>query len=92
MPNHLLHHQLTNTSWRCPEKEAVIAVDRSISYQELEERSNQLASVLRRTGVQKGDRVGIFLPKSIESLISLFAILKNGSTYVPIDPRLLPPE
>lgn len=88
MPNHLLHHQLTNTSWRCPEKEAVIAVDRSISYQELEERSNQLASVLRRAGVQKGDRVGIFLSKSIESLISLFAILKNGSTYVPIDPRL----
>jgi len=88
MPNHLLHHQLTNTSWKYPEKEAVIAVDRSILYKDLDQQSNQLASTLRRAGVQKGDRVGIFLPKSIESIISVFAILKNGSTYVPIDPRL----
>jgi amino acid adenylation domain-containing protein len=39
-------------------------------------------------GIRKGDRVGIMLSKSIESIISLFGILKTGAIYVPIDPQL----
>ena len=59
----------------------------SITYRELEERSNQLAHFLREQGIQKGDRVGLFFPKSVESIISMLGVLKAGGVYVPLDPQ-----
>jgi amino acid adenylation domain-containing protein len=71
---------------RFPGKKAVICMDKSVTYGELEKRSNQLASGLSRLGVRKGDRVGLIFKKSIDSIIALFGILKTGASYVPIDP------
>ncbi len=59
----------------------------SITYRELEERSNQLAFLLREKGIGKGDRVGLFFPKSVESIISMLGVLKAGGVYVPLDPQ-----
>jgi len=87
MNDYLLHHLLMNTAQRCPQNEAIIFNERSITYGELEQSSNRLALALCDLGVRVGDRVGIMLNKSIESIISLFGILKAGAAYVPIDPR-----
>ena len=57
-----------------------------MTYAELERVSNQLARVLKDGGARKGDRIGIYLKKSIESVISIFGTLKAGCVYVPIDP------
>jgi len=82
----LLHQLLEDAAARSPEKEAVIYREQSISYFDLERKSNQLAQMLIRNGVRAGDRVGIMLGKSLESIVSIMGVLKTGGCYVPIDP------
>ena len=71
---------------RFPDKEAIVFRGASITYRELEQRSNQLAHGLIASGVRTGDRVGLYLAKSIESIIGIFGIMKAGAAYVPMDP------
>jgi amino acid adenylation domain-containing protein len=66
---------------------AVWARNRSLTYRELDERSTQLAHLLRQRGLKKGDRVGIFFPKCVESVVCMFGVLKAGGVYVPLDPQ-----
>jgi len=83
---YLLQQLLSNSASRYAEKTAVWARGRSLSYRELEERSNQLAHLLQQRGVCKGDRVGLFFPKCVESLVCMLGVLKAGAVYVPLDP------
>lgn len=46
-----------------------------------------MASLLSHLGVSRGDRVGLFLNKSLESIVGLYGALKAGAAYVPLDPR-----
>lgn len=86
MTVHLLHHLLTESSQKHPDRTAVTFKDKSITYADLEIKSNQLALTLSQHGIKKGDRVGIMLGKSVDAMISLFGILKAGAIYVPLDP------
>lgn len=61
--------------------------DESISYENLYLSSNQIAHSLKRHGVQRGDRIAIVLPKSINSIRAILGILKADAIYVPIDFR-----
>lgn len=65
--------------------------DRSITYRELNERANQLTRTLRALGAAPGQRVGIFIERSIEMMVGLLAIQKSGAAYIPLDPAY-PPE
>jgi amino acid adenylation domain-containing protein len=67
------------------ESTAVIDGDRRISYQELDLRARQLANYLKILGVGRETIVGIYLEPSIEQIISIFATLKAGAAYLPID-------
>src|SRR5712691_9361227 len=58
----------------------------SISFGELNRRSNQLARYLRKRGVATDSLVGLCIPRSIEMLIALFGIMKAGGGYLPLDP------
>src|SRR5439155_105268 len=69
-----------------PEAEAVRFEGRSLSYGELEARSNQLAHHLRSLGVGPEVRVGIFLERSLEMVVGILGVLKAGGAYVPLDP------
>ncbi|MET3846946.1 non-ribosomal peptide synthetase [Paenibacillus sp. OAE614] len=60
----------------------------SLTYSELNQLANQLATRLRNEGVEREDLVGIFMEPSIEFIISMLAILKAGGTYLPIDIKL----
>jgi len=84
---YLLQQLLSKSAKLYPAKTAVAARGKSLTYQELEERSNQLAHCLQSHGVKKGDRVGIYFPKAVESLACMFGILKAGGVYVPLDPQ-----
>lgn len=84
---YLLQHLLINAAQQFPEKDAIIYRDEKISYRELDTVTNQLAATLRENGVKRGDRVGIFINKSIPAIISIQAILKAGGVYVPLDPN-----
>jgi amino acid adenylation domain-containing protein len=57
-----------------------------VSYQELNRRANKLAHYLTKRGVGPEISVGLLLPRSIDSLIALLAIIKAGGIYVPMDP------
>ncbi|MEO3890680.1 amino acid adenylation domain-containing protein [Nonomuraea sp. B5E05] len=81
----LLHQMLEESARRAPDAVAVVDGDRVITYQELDERANQLARTLLVAGASRGDRIGLYLDKSIESFVGLYAVLKAGCAYVPLD-------
>src|SRR5579872_341856 len=83
---YLLQHYLIASARRSPAKTAVVSGEKSISYGTLDTLTDQLAGVLRGQGVLPGDRVGIYVSKSIASIVSIYAILKAGACYVPLDP------
>ncbi|MDB5087982.1 MAG: tycC, partial [Mucilaginibacter sp.] len=56
------------------------------TYKELNERANQLAAILIKNGVKKGDKVAFSLDRSAEMMISMLAIMKTGAIYIPLDP------
>lgn len=70
---------------KTPENIAVKCNNISITYNELNEKANQLAKFLIKKGVYKGDKIAIRLNKSIEMIVGILAIIKAGATYVPID-------
>src|ERR1700691_5308796 len=84
---YVLQQLLSKSAKAYPEKIAVWARGRSITYRELDERSNQMANLLRKQGITKGDRVGLFFPKCVESVVSMLGVLKAGGVYVPLDPQ-----
>ena len=69
-----------------PEATAVECGDDHLTWAELDDRIARLASTLTANGVNRGDRVGIYLHKSIESMVAVHGILRAGAAYVPIDP------
>jgi amino acid adenylation domain-containing protein len=84
---HLLHHILSESAARLPDKEAVRFEGVALTYGQLEALTNQVARVLRDAGVRRGDRVGIYVHKSLAAVISVFGAMKAGAIYVPLDPN-----
>ncbi len=70
---------------------AVSADDLDISFRELNARANQMARFFLHNGVRPGDRVAAMLDRGIEAYAALFALLKVGAAYVPLDANH-PPE
>ena len=81
----LLTHQLRRVAERAPERTAVTCAGAALSYAALERRSDEIAALLQAQGVERGDLVGVCLPKSVETIACWFAALKTGAAYVPID-------
>ncbi|WP_440127536.1 amino acid adenylation domain-containing protein [Rhodococcus sp. SJ-3] len=59
-----------------------------LTYRELDARSDELAHRLVAAGAGPEDRVAVLLPRSIDSVIALWAVAKTGAAYTPIDPEL----
>lgn len=55
-----------------------------LSYQELNQRANQLARYLQQQGVTRGSFVGIFITRTVDMIVAMLGILKAGGAYVPI--------
>ena len=69
-----------------PHAEALIHGSESMSYSELDQKSNRLANYLVARGVGLDSLVGISVERSIEAVIGVLGIAKAGAAYVPIDP------
>ena len=69
-----------------PDKIAVVACDKTLTYSQLNEEANSIAHSLIAMGIGKGDIVGLMLPRKSHLLSALFGILKSGASYLPIDP------
>ncbi|MFE2070800.1 amino acid adenylation domain-containing protein [Streptomyces sp. NPDC059467] len=71
---------------RTPDAVAVEDSRRSLTYRELDERSNQLAHLLAGRGAEDGDIVGIRLGRSVDLAVAMLGIIKAGGAYLPLDP------
>ena len=71
---------------RTPDTIALVSAGRSLTYRELDQRSNQLARHLQQFGVRPETLVGIAVERSVDMMVGLLAILKAGGAYVPMDP------
>lgn len=81
-----LHHALRLAANRWPDRIAIVDNGRAVTYAELDAWSDRLAILLQRAGVRHGDRVALYLEKSAEALVGIYATLKVGAIYVPLDP------
>jgi fatty-acyl-CoA synthase len=70
-----------------PDRDALVLPGVRLSYRELEERATGVARSLTAMGVNRGDRVGLFMPNGPEFIASLFGILFAGAVAVPVNAR-----
>ena len=81
--NQLFEEQVRKT----PEAVALVFHESSMTYSELNREANQLAQILRKSGVKPDDIVGIMAERAPETIIGILGILKSGGAYMPIDPE-----
>ena len=81
----LLHEVVTSQAAERPEAIAIVDGDNRLSYGQLETASNKLARCIVEQGVSPGDRICFAIPKSIDAIIAVIAILKAGAVYTPLD-------
>jgi amino acid adenylation domain-containing protein len=84
--NNCVHEFFVKQARIHPTALAVTQGNRSLSYGELDSRSNELANRLRAAGVGPEVLVGLCVPNSIAMVVSALAILKAGGAYLPLDP------
>lgn len=83
-----IHELFEAQAEKTPDKVALVAVDKTLTYRELNEEANRIAHSLIEKGVGKGDIIGLMLPRRSYLLSALFGILKTGAAYLPIDMEL----
>lgn len=81
----LLQNWVTRQAESRPGARSIVYGNESLTYAELEQRSNQLAHLLREGGCRKGGRVCILMPKLPEAILSMIGALKAGCMHVPVD-------
>ncbi|AGC44899.1 non-ribosomal peptide synthetase [Myxococcus stipitatus DSM 14675] len=81
-----LHSLIEAQARRTPDAEALHFEGASLTYAQLDARSNQLARHLRALGARPGSLVGISLERSLDLVVAMVAVLKSGAAYVPLDP------
>jgi len=81
-----LHDLVSAQAVKTPERIALRFADQSLTYAELEARSDRLAEKLSRMGVGVETLVGLYIERSFEMIIGVLGILKAGGAYIPIDP------
>lgn len=87
-PDHYCIHQLFEEQVvKTPDAIAVIDGEKSLTYEQLNQKANQLAYYLQNLGVKTEDLVGICIERSVLMIIGLLGILKAGAAYIPLDPN-----
>ena len=71
---------------KTPDAPALVDVDGSLSYAQLDAQANRLAHRMIALGVEPGDFVALALPRSPQLVIAELAVLKSGAVYLPLDP------
>ena len=85
-PDVCVHELFEQQVARTPGAVAVVFGEQHLSYQELNQRANQVANYLRRRGIGPETLVGVCLERSPEMVIALLGVWKAGGAYVPLDP------
>ncbi|MBQ7563640.1 MAG: AMP-binding protein [Lachnospiraceae bacterium] len=74
------------TAVKIPDKTALIACDRTLTFTRLNEEANRIAWSLLERGIKKGDSIILLLPRRSFYFSALFGVLKAGAAFIPCDP------
>jgi amino acid adenylation domain-containing protein/non-ribosomal peptide synthase protein (TIGR01720 family) len=85
LPPETVTDLLAERAGRSPELTALVCGDDSVDYGTLQCRVNRLAWVLRERGVGPGCTVALAIPRSIDAVVALFAVLRAGAAYLPLE-------
>ena len=77
---------LRDSARRLPGKTALVAGQARLTFAELDVMSDRLAAALAARGIARGDRVVIFLDNCCEAVVAIFAVLKAGAVFSPVNP------
>ncbi len=91
-PRRPLHEILRITAVEVPDRPATAFLGAHLTFSQIKEQSDKLATALSRLGIAKSDRVGIMLPNCPQYLVAAFAVLRLGATIVNINPLYTPRE
>lgn len=85
-PKESLHQLIVQQCERTPDAIAVLGGNETLTYTQLNEKSDRVASYLIEQGIQNGDLVGLCCDRDVDTPALLVGILKSGASYVPLDP------
>ena len=85
-PFRFFHECIGHFAQSQPDHEALVAVDASFTYRQMDDITTRMAASLQARGVHPRDRVALLLPRTSRLILSLFSVLKTGSAYIPCDP------
>jgi amino acid adenylation domain-containing protein len=84
--SHLLHSFFNAAAERFSDRVAIVeSGEASVTYREMDELSDRVRDRLSALGIRTGDRVGIVMRKSIDTVATIYGILKAGAAYVPVE-------
>jgi amino acid adenylation domain-containing protein len=86
-PDICIHRLFEEQAERTPEAIAVVFEDQQLTYWQLNENANRIASALAEQGIGKGSYVPVLMDRNIEMVISLLSVMKSGAAFVPLDTR-----
>src|SRR5688572_15761619 len=84
---YLLWHYLRDSAAKHPDRPAVQSDGEVLTYKQLDDASDSIATALTSAGMQVGDRFGMYMPKTTQSVAVMQGVSKAGGAYVPIDPH-----
>jgi long-chain acyl-CoA synthetase len=91
-PRRPLHEILRITAAEVPDQPATAFLGAHLTYRQIKDQADRLATALARQGIRQGDRVGVMLPNCPQYLIASFAILRLGAVVVNVNPIYTPRE
>ena len=86
-PVRTFHEGIERWAEKTPDALALMACDRDMTYREYNSEANRIGRALMARGLQKGDRVVLLLPRRSYYLTSMFAVMKCGGAFIPMDPE-----
>ncbi len=89
---YLIHHMLSESAAKYPSSEALVAKSQRINYEDMAAQVANAAGNLRELGVNRGDRIAIFLPPSATLPLAIFATAQASAVFVPIHHGLFPDQ
>ena len=92
LPDISLGQMLEKSAAKYPRNVAVVFINNKITYAQLDEMANRFANVLKKLGVQKGDRVALHMPNTPQMVFAYFGTVKLGAVAVMFNPLYSPRE
>ena len=81
-----LPEAILSSASQFPEKEAFRCDGKAVTFSEMAKVMNQITYLLHDFGLQKGEKVGVYLPRSLHTALAIYGIMNAGGVYVPLDP------